>query len=124
MGTRYVIWHPEKGVFVGYRVGQRKPLWTATYAGGAYRVPTLTRVEAQGLIRQMRELRAKIMPCTPDDKKWASVHACMRAGIPGWIPDLPGANASDFIWEQFVDSCLKSLDGPPGRLECHRFDPT
>ena len=99
----YVIVHPEKGVFLGLAsMATKTPLWSKTFGGGITHAPTMDRRQAQRLIKAFREPRAKPRLCAPDHKGWASVDACIRAGLPAWIPDLPGAGATDIVWDAFI----------------------
>ena len=82
--TRFVIYSPEDGVFLGHALGLA--FFSKLDTAGQTAAPTFAdandAAELLGLFGQVR-----LVPVTPDQGDYASMAACMAAGLPGWLSE-------------------------------------
>ncbi len=87
--TRFVIVHPEMGVYLGSALGLG--FWSKWDAVGQPAAVTFaSRAEAEQTMLSWdggRPTAAKTWPVLPDDGTYASVSACVAAGLEVWDPD-------------------------------------
>ena|SRR5215469_5856589 len=83
----FVVVHPEHGVFLG--VGMGMAFWSKLDSVGQdCATAFLTEDEARSFIRNvLPDLCAEVtfVPVVADRKGYASVSACVQAGLPGWL---------------------------------------
>lgn len=86
----FVITHPEMGIYLGMFMGLG--FWSKLDPVGQPSACTFESIE------QAREFMASwdsgepagvsFAPVTPDDGSYASIAACVRAGLEGWVDEL------------------------------------
>lgn len=83
---RFVINHPEMGIYLGSCMGLG--FWTKLDAAGqASAVTFQTEADAEMFMASWdggRPDGATLVPVVPDDGTYASVAACVAAGLNGW----------------------------------------
>jgi len=94
-GSTLAITHPEWGIFLGHCLGLA--FWSKLEPVGQPAAATFPSVEvAEQFMASWsggRPPGATLVPVIPDMGTYASVAACVAAGLDGWIDDLtPSAN--------------------------------
>jgi len=96
---RYVITHPEWGIYLGECMGLG--FWSKLDSCGQPAAVTFeTMSDAEVVMSSWdsgRPAEAGTAPVVADDGEYASIAACVRAGLDGWLDQYtPVANASPF----------------------------
>ena len=91
----FVITHPEWGIFLGHCLGLS--FWSKLEAAGQPAAPTFPSIESAEQFMSSwingRPPEASMAPVVPDDGTYASVAACVAAGLDGWVDSVtPSAN--------------------------------
>lgn len=92
MTQRYVIYHPEMGVYLGHCLGLAF-FSKLDAAGQDCAVTSETEAAAWMVVAELRRSGTlnthnfTIVPVTPDrDEFFATIVACVAAGLPAWSP--------------------------------------
>lgn len=91
----WVLTHPERGVFLGCWLGLS--FWSKLDPAGQPAAPTFPSTEeAESFMAEWeggRPQDVRLVEVVPDDGTYASVAACVAAGLEGWLVDSsPTAN--------------------------------
>lgn len=85
----YVITEPEMGIYLGGCLGLG--FWSKLDPFGQPSAVTFESIQAAEDHMAMwdggRPEKAILHPVEPDDGQYASIHACVNAGLEGWIDD-------------------------------------
>ena len=118
----YVVYHPDKGVLLGIHPVSKGAIWSSewpTLADTLVGFPSanLANKAARAFLGNV-SLRAKAIAVRRlGDKGYqTTISRCIEAGIPAWLPGLPGPNASDAIWDEFLNKNL-----PKWCHMCHKY---
>jgi hypothetical protein len=92
----FVINDPEMGVYLGSFIGLG--FWSKLDPAGqpsAITFPSESEAEAfMATWESGRPTEACLVPVQPDEDGYASIAACVRAGLDGWLDELiPSANS-------------------------------
>ena len=82
-----VIYHPENGVFLGNFIGLG--IWSKLDPAGQEAAITFkNKVEAEAFIKtwESGQEGVQLVSVTPDSMDFASIEACVAAGLPAWAP--------------------------------------
>jgi len=93
--SAFLIWHPDRGIFLGHCMGLG--FWSKLDPVGQ---PSAVTFPSREIAEQYmagwdhgRPTEASLHPVIPDDGDYASIAACVAAGLEGWIDEYtPVAN--------------------------------
>ena len=105
----YVIVHPQKGVLIGLNPITKEPAWSNVWSPPTDVLPgfpsfRLAKRAARAFLGNVSLLTkiVSVRRLESEGKYLTTIGHCMSAGITGWLPGIPSAEASDAVWDNFL----------------------